>query len=279
MILVNGYETDRIAVNDRGFQYGDGLFETIQILAEQPVFLSQHLQRLMDGCTKLGIPAPDPKQLKNEIIRVCQSQSACVLKIIVSRGVGGRGYRQPENVVPTRVISLHPYPQYPQSYYETGINTRFCTTLLGLNPVLAGLKHLNRLEQIIARAEWDDHSGIQEGIMSDINNHVIEGTMTNLFYVKNDIVYTAALTGAGVKGIIRSILIKLLLENNRPIVEHHFDKETLLNADEVFVCNSIIGIWPVKKIDSIYFRVGKTTRQLQNWLTQLKEKEVEYYAP
>ncbi len=112
--------------------------------------------------------------------------------------------------------------------------------------------------------------------MLDFNNRVIEGTMTNLFYVKNDIVYTADLTYSGVKGIIRSILIKLLMENNRQVVEHNFDKATLSTADEVFVCNSIIGIWPVKKIDSTHYRVGEITRQLQNWLTQLKGKEVEH---
>lgn len=276
MILVNGCVTEYITVNDRGFQYGDGLFETIQILAEQPVFLTQHLQRLTDGCAKLGIPAPDSKELKNEITKVCKNQSASVLKIIISRGIGGRGYQQPENIIPTRVISLHPFPHYPQNFYETGVNACLCKTPLGLNPILAGLKHINRLEQILARAEWNSNSGIQEGIMLDFNNRVIEGTMTNLFYVKNDIVYTADLTYSGVKGIIRSILIKLLMENNRQVVEHNFDKATLSTADEVFVCNSIIGIWPVKKIDSTHYRVGEITRQLQNWLTQLKGKEVEH---
>jgi 4-amino-4-deoxychorismate lyase len=269
MILINGVETGHITVNDRGFQYGDGLFETIEVIAGQPVFLEQHLFRLSTDCSKLNIPNPDIKQLTDEIHSVCKQTQKAVLKIIITRGVGGRGYRQPETIQPTRVISLHPFPEYPSTYAEQGINARFCETRLGLNPVLAAIKHLNRLEQIIARAEWDDPA-IQEGIMLDINNHVIEGTMTNLFYVKDSIIYTASLGLSGVAGIVRGVIKGLVTENNLTLIERDYGKEELLAADEVFVCNSIIGIWPVKQIGNISFAVGNITSQLQNWLAQSK---------
>jgi 4-amino-4-deoxychorismate lyase len=271
MILVNGVEVDQIPVNDRGFQYGDGLFETIEVIKSQPVFLDQHLLRLCTGCSRLNIPSPDINQLTDEINSVCKYAQQAVLKIIITRGSGGRGYRQPEAIHPTRVISLHPFPEYPVTHAKQGIIVRFCDTRLGLNPTLAGIKHLNRLEQIIARAEWDDPV-IQEGIMLDANSHVIEGTMTNLFYAKDNIIYTASLQLTGVMGIMRGIIQELIAEHKLTLIEHDYGKKALFAADEVFVCNSIIGIWPVKQIANVRFAAGKVTVQLQRWLEQFKEK-------
>jgi 4-amino-4-deoxychorismate lyase len=271
MILVNGVETDRISVNDRGFQYGDGLFETIEVIEGQPIFLERHLLRLSAGCSKLRIPNPDIKQLTDETYSVCKHSKLAVLKLIITRGAGGRGYRQPEAIHPTRTISLHTFPEYPDSHAELGINARFCDTRLGLNPALAGIKHLNRLEQIMARAEWDDPD-IQEGIMLDINGHVIEGTMTNLFYVKDSVIYTAPLHLAGVAGVMHGIIKNLIAEHNRTLIEHDYGKEALLAADEVFVCNSIIGIWPIKQIGNVSFAVVNAASQLQTWLAQLKKQ-------
>ncbi|MEQ1544138.1 aminodeoxychorismate lyase [Methyloglobulus sp.] len=271
MILINGVETDHIAVNDRGFQYGDGLFETIEIVDGKPVFLEQHLLRLSTDCCKLNIPKPYIKQLTDEIHHICKDSKQAVVKIIITRGVGGRGYRQPEAIQPTRVVSLHPFPEYPKSHSEQGINARFCNTRLGLNPALAGVKHLNRLEQIMARAEWDDPT-IQEGIISDINDHVIEGTMTNIFYVKDSIIYTATLTLSGVSGVMRGIIKALIAEHKLTLIEHDYHKDVLLAADEVFVCNAIIGIWPIRQIENVSFTVGNVTSQLQTWLVHSKEQ-------
>ena len=271
MILVNGEEIGYLEVNDRGFQYGDGLFETLEVVNGQPVFLEQHLLRLNLGCSKLSIPKPNSTQLTDEIHRLCRQQKQAVLKIIITRGLGGRGYRQPDTIQPTRVISLHPFPEYPPAYGELGITARFCDTRLGLNPALAGIKHLNRLEQVMARAEWDDPA-IQEGIMLDMNDQVIEGTMTNLFYIKDGAIYTATLTMAGLAGIMRGIIISLIAEHGLSCIEHSYDKQALLTADEIFVCNSIIGIWPVKQIEHKRFAVGRLTKQLQHWLAEAKTK-------
>ena len=191
--------------------------------------------------------------------------------MILTRGSGGRGYRQPDVIQTTRVLSLHPFPDYPGSYKEQGIVARFCDTRLGLNPALAGIKHLNRLEQILARAEWTDPA-IQEGIMLDINGHVIEGTMTNLFYVKNHTLYTSGLTFAGVAGIIRGILMAISSDQGISAIEHVFTQDELLSADEVFVCNSIVGIWPVRQIENIRFPVGEITRQLQSCLANFQNE-------
>jgi 4-amino-4-deoxychorismate lyase len=269
MMLVNGEYREHIEISDRGFQYGDGLFETIAVTNGQPVFLDRHLDRLNAGCRRLYIPFPGTELLTFEAKKLCQHSSKAILKLILTRGSGGRGYRQPDVIQPTRVLSLYPFPDYPGSYKEQGIVARFCDTRLGLNPALAGIKHLNRLEQILARAEWADPA-IQEGIMLDINDHVIEGTMTNLFYVKNDSLYTSSLMLAGVAGIMRGIITAMSSGHDLSAIEHTFTKDELLSADEVFVCNSIIGIWPIKQIATTCFPVGMRTRQLQTWLTHSK---------
>ncbi|MEI6708207.1 MAG: aminodeoxychorismate lyase [Methylococcales bacterium] len=261
MILVNGINQPHIGISDRGLQYGDGLFETLTVNNGKPVFLTQHLNRLINGCQRLQLPAPDTNLLRAEIQQLCQNTKQAVLKIIITRGSGGRGYRQPDDIHSTRILSLHPFPVYPDSYAQ-GITARFCNTRLGLNPTLAGMKHLNRLEQVLARAEWNDDS-VQEGIMLDINNRVIEGTMSNLFYRKNNQLYTADLTQSGVAGIIRGIII-----NHESVIEHHFTQDELLDADEVFVCNSVIGLWSIKQLTHRTFAIGHNTKQLQHWLTE-----------
>jgi 4-amino-4-deoxychorismate lyase len=270
MILINGVIQKYVDVADRGFQYGDGLFETIEVRDGQPVFLELHLERLKLGCEKLHIPFPGAERLSYELSELCRSQSFAnaVLKIMVTRGAGGRGYRLPDTINATRVLSIHPHPDYPKTYQQQGVVARFCTSRLGLNPMLAGIKHLNRLEQVMARAEWYDPA-IQEGLMLDVNEHVIEGTMTNLFYVKNNSLYTARLNNSGVAGIIRSIVITLATEQAIPVIEHQFTQEELLLADEIFICNSIIGIWPIREISTMHFSVGPITRKIQGCLNQL----------
>ncbi len=267
MILINGESKEYIEVADRGFQYGDGLFETIEVRDGQAVFLERHLERLNSGCQRLYIPFPGAELLSLEARPLCRQRisTRAVLKIIVTRGSGGRGYRQPDVIQATRVLSLHPYPDYPENHPEQGIVARFCTTRLGLNPTLAGIKHLNRLEQVMARSEWNDPA-IQEGLMLDVNDHVIEGTMTNLFYIKNNSLYTAALTQSGVAGIMRRIIMTLSADHGFSVIEHEFTKDVLLSADEVFVCNSIIGIWPIKQIEVAHFSVGPMTQSIQTWL-------------
>ena len=163
---------------------------------------------------------------------------------------------------------MHPFPVYPESYQQHGITARLCKTRLGLNPTLAGMKHLNRLEQVLARAEWSDDS-VQEGIVLDLNGYVIEGTMSNLFYAKNGKLFTASLNLCGIAGILRGWIFEQL-----PVMEHDFFLEQLLYADEVFVCNSIMGICGVQKIENHHFKIGEITKQLQLILKNEKQKQV-----
>ncbi len=272
MYLLNGESKQTLNFSDRGFQYGDGLFETIEVKNGTPLFLEQHLQRLLKDCQRLLIPAPDLKLLKEEAFQLAHGSDSAVLKLIITRGTGGRGYRQPDKISPTRLLSLYPFPQYPADFFYTGITARFCCTRLGLNPALAGIKHLNRLEQVIARAEWNT-ADIQEGIMLDFNNHIIEGTMSNIFLVKDQVLYTPLIEHCGVEGILKKIISTLAKENDIEIIETNISKEQVFSADELFLTNSIIGIWPIKQLETQSYKIGKLTKTLQSLFLALKQEQ------
>lgn len=262
MLLLNGERRHCVDVSDRGFQYGDGLFETIEVFRGKPLFLDRHLKRLAKGCRTLLIPQPDASLLECEARQLSSAVDRAVLKLIVTRGSGGRGYRQPEQISPTRLLSLHPYPDYPESFQTDGVVTRFCAGRLAANPALAGIKHMNRLEQILARAEWQDDS-VQEGLMFDFSDHVVEGTMSNLFFAKNDVLYTPDLTNCGIAGIVREMVIEFAERQQLQLRETRIGRQMLLDADEIFVTNSVIGIWPVKQVEQYGYRVGGITRSMQ----------------
>ncbi len=271
MILVNGKADSRINVSDRGLQYGDGLFETIAYRNGEIEFLEAHLNRLMLGCERLAIPFKQLKKLQVElsVLLDALADNDAVIKIVITRGSGGRGYLSDKTVEPTRIISIYPFPIYPEKSGEIGVTARFCQQRLSENLSLAGIKHLNRLEQVLARNEWVDN-GIAEGIMLDQHNNVIEGTMSNLFIVKAGELLTAKLNKSGVAGVLRAEILQLSIDNNISYSETEISKESLANADEVFICNSIIGIWPVicildAKINNTY-PIGKITKQLQKLL-------------
>jgi len=265
MILVNGVQTTTIAVTDRGLQYGDGLFETIEVHNGECPHWQRHIQRLLRGCALLGINAPEIDILQQEARQLCKDQSKAVLKIIITRGSGGRGYKTPENPEPSRILSIHPWPAHPGSYYQEGVCLHLCHTTLSTQPALASIKHLNRLEQIMARREWDDPS-IAEGLMSDASGQVIEGTMTNFFAARANTLLTPIISHCGIAGIMRERIIDAANALSIPVTETALLTDDLYTMDELFVCNSIIGIWPVRKLmEQCYPAPGALTKQLQDY--------------
>jgi 4-amino-4-deoxychorismate lyase len=209
--LVNGEAIDQVPVSDRGLQYGDGLFETIAVNDGHPVYWDAHLARLAEGCQRLGMHMPSPDLLEKEVLSVVPRHGRSVLKILVTRGTGGRGYQPPEPSAPRRIVMSFDWPEYPDIYYTEGVQLRLCKTQLGCQPQLAGLKHLNRLENVLARQEWQDPA-IAEGLMSDTEGRIIEGTMSNLFLVRDGALHTPILNHCGVRGIMRNRIIELAAE-------------------------------------------------------------------
>ena len=261
-ILINGVEADCLDALDRGLQYGDGLFETLRIRAGRPCLWPAHLARLTQGCARLGIPMPAEGLLRREADQLCAGGGDGVLKIVLTRGSGGRGYRPPQVPEPTRLLAVFPAPDHPPENRTQGVTVRICDTRLGLNPALAGLKHLNRLEQVLARAEWDDPD-IAEGLMQDIEGNIIEGTMSNLFVVQAGHLRTPELSRCGVAGVMRARVMAEAGALGIPVEEGRLGLDDLTGADELFLTNSVIGLWPVRRLQGRdYAAPGPVTARL-----------------
>jgi len=270
--LINGEPRDTIAVSDRGLQYGDGLFETLAVIDGCCEFWERHMHRLSRGCERLRIPAPDPELLKAEAAKLTEGQTRAVLKIIITRGSGGRGYQIPSSPQPTRVLQLSDWRMHPAEFAETGVQLRTCQQRLSRNQALAGVKHLNRLEQVLARSEWNEPE-IAEGLMLDELGQVIEGTFTNLFLVENEKLITPRLDHCGVDGILRAVMMDLAFSCKIECGEQTILPELLVNADELFITNSLIGIWPVRALEQHSFPPGPVTRRLQHALTAFRQSQ------
>jgi 4-amino-4-deoxychorismate lyase len=273
---VNGNEQEFISAQDRGLQYGDGVFETMAVIDGEVRRLAQHLDRLERGCAGLGIHCPPRDTLFNECAWSAARANAsvlnrAVLKLIVTRGVGERGYRVREGALPRRVVSLHPWPHHPPSWSEEGVVVRWCSLNLSAQPLLAGIKHLNRLENVLARREWSD-ADIAEGLLCDTHGQVIGGTASNLFLIVGDELVTPRLVRCGVAGTMRSAVLDLAHERRLTadlglhVSERDVLRAELETAREVFLTNALIGIWPVRQVGERTLTVGSVTRRLQGLL-------------
>jgi 4-amino-4-deoxychorismate lyase len=227
--------------------------------------MDRHRQRLRAGCEKLQLIFDDWTALDSELQRCADALGSGVIKIIFSRGAGSRGYRFHADQGVTRIITTDPLPACPPEHGTRGVRVRFCDLRLGRQPRLAGIKHLNRLEQVMARAEWGQQ--YEEGLLFDCDNRLIEGTMSNLFVVHDNRVTTPRLDNCGVAGIMRSVLLDLAAESGFRPDRQELGPEALESAQEVFLCNSLIGIWPVTAIaGGPSYTVGPVTQALQRAL-------------
>lgn len=263
--LLNGRPGEVLPLTDRAVHYGDGLFETIAVAGGEPLCWPQHMQRLARGCGRLGLTPPPAELLRGEAGQLLPPDGRAVLKIIVSRGSGGRGYLPPTGDGPTRILGLYPWPDYPAEWYRDGLACTVSEVRLGHNPALAGLKHLNRLEQVLARADVDGR-GFAEGVMLDTDGNLIEGTMSNLFLIRGTALITPALDRCGVAGVIRHVILERALEwGLRPHIEN-VRPEALQEADELFLCNSILGVCPLVQLDRQNWPPGAITRSIMDGL-------------
>lgn len=260
--LVNGHESESLPVFDRGLLYGDGLFETMPLRNGEPLLWDRHIQRLGEGCLRLGLPVPEPALLREELARIAGTEARAVAKIILTRGTAGRGYWADPINTTTRIMQHLPWPEYPDTAGTVGVDVRWCTTRLACQPLLAGIKHLNRLEQVLARAEWKDDYA--EGLVCDTNGLVIEGTMTNLFLVLADgTVVTPDLSQSGVAGVMRAQVLDCVASAGMNGLIQRVTADMIESAHELFLTNSLIGIWPIRRIEARHYVVGKTTQTLQ----------------
>lgn len=266
--LVNGVFSETLNVADRGLQFGDGLFETMLLRHGKVQLLDLHMDRLFDGARRLHIALSRDRVARDlqRYLQHCELPVSAVLKLIVTRGESSRGYRLPEDANATLIVRMYEHQALPDERHALGVTLRFCQTSLAHNPALAGIKHLNRLEQVLARAEWhDDH--VFEGLMLDLDEHIVAGTMSNVFLCRDNVIITSPLEQCGIRGVIRRHIIERLAPQlGISVRQQALSRDDFAQADEVFISNSLIHIVPVSECEHLRFQLGPVTTALQSAL-------------
>jgi 4-amino-4-deoxychorismate lyase len=270
---INGRKSARIDYRDRGLQYGDGVFETMRVHRGQVRLLEYHLERLDAGCRQLRIAGPPLRVLRRELARIAALRSEGILKLIVTRGASStRGYRPTGRERCTRILALHALPRNVLTDGPTPVRVRLCATPLGQNPQLAGLKTLNRLESVVARAEWSD-ARIWEGLMRDMDENLVCGTMSNLFLRRGSCLMTPLLDRCGVAGVMRRWILESAGDLRLSPVERRIRWQDLSEAEEVFMSNAVVGLRSVGAIERgrerLRFSAFETANRLRQRLDAL----------
>lgn len=242
---------------DRGLAYGDGLFETMRVSSQRLPWWPQHVARLARGAAVLGLPMPDRDWLEGQLAELLvQAPDRAVLKLVLTRGVGGRGYAPPARPEPSLILSLHEMPCDPGP-----LRLRWCRTRLSLQPALAGIKHLNRLDQVLARGEWRD-SGIHEGLMLDASGQLACATSGNVFALIDGHWLTPSLAAGGIAGLARA----WILANETGAATAELVPAMMESAQALFLCNAVRGILPVGQLDDLHWPPHPATERLRRAL-------------
>ncbi|MFC4761516.1 aminodeoxychorismate lyase [Dyella koreensis] len=256
-MLVNGHAGDVVPALDRGLAYGDGLFETIRFVDGVAPLWPRHMERLRLSCARLLLPAPDAELLLAEAVQVVQEWVQAVVRITITRGLGERGYALPAVAHPHRVVAGFVAPALTADIYSQGVRLRVCDIRLAEQPRLAGMKHLNRLEQVLARAEWNDLA-VADGLLCDTSGRVVSSTMANLFAVIDGGLVTPSLERCGVAGVARAEVLATQAVQVRDIA-----LDELRHASELFLSSSVRGILPVQAVADTVYVPGPATRAMQ----------------
>jgi 4-amino-4-deoxychorismate lyase len=262
-VFVGADEVAAIPPDDRGFAYGDGLFETMRIHSGRVPWWDAHWARLSRGARHLAIALPPAERVREEVEAASRSAGTGVLKLVVSRGAGGRGYAPQAAPTPTWTLGVHPLPA---SLPVEGIAVRWCDTRLATQPALSGLKHCNRLEQVLARAEWATATGAEahDGLMRSIDGDVVCATAANVFLLTGGTWRTPALDRCGVAGVCREHVLRLV-----PADVGAVSVDDVESADAVVLCNAVRGILPVARLGLRTWAPHPAVRALQRQLAGL----------
>jgi 4-amino-4-deoxychorismate lyase len=244
---IDGVPDAAVPVDDRGLQYGDGVSETIFVRNGRARFLDAHLARLDLGCARLGIDFATSNALRAELARaVAPAPARAIIKLIVTRGSGPRrGYAPRGQFPPRRVLTLFAAPALDA--FSQGVDARVASIRLGENPALAGIKHLNRLENVLAASE-PGHAAVFESLLLDAAGNVICGTMSNVFVVKAGRLCTPRVDRCGVAGIMRGVALRQAAILGIPCEQRQLTLAELLAGDAAFITNVRIGVVPLRRV-------------------------------
>lgn len=267
---INGKLVNGIAPTNRGFAYGDGVFRTMRLLNGELQDWPLHYQTLVADCSKIQIVCPSAELLMQEFKYLMASADETdtqfsILKIIITRGEGARGYAPPAVSEPTRVLIQSPLPNYAEEIYTDGVALYTCQTRLAHQPLLAGIKHLNRLENVLARAELKDPRFF-DGLLRDYDDKVIEAVSGNLFIRKDGVVMTPALDSCGVAGVMRQKILDWYKTQGQSVVVTALTMDDLLNAEAIVIANSVYGVLQVAHIDEQVIATNHWAKELRSQL-------------
>jgi 4-amino-4-deoxychorismate lyase len=269
-VWVDGIDGSTVSAFDRGLQYGDGVFETLTCIDGRPRFLERHLERLERGRARLGLGGAATVTLRRELEQAAAGAARAILKLVLTRGPAlARGYQTQGNEAGTRVLLRYEWPAEPPERAEHGVAVRLGTLRFAENPALGGLKHLNRLEQILARREWCDAEHFESLHLAG-SGCLASGTMTNLFLVLGERLVTPSVERCGVAGIMRELVLECAREHGIATHVGPIPAECLDTADELFLTNVRIGVVPVTRLPTRRLVPGALTRRLQQWLADAR---------
>jgi 4-amino-4-deoxychorismate lyase len=272
VVRIDGREARAVSALDRGLHYGDGLFETIACLEHRPRLLERHLARLEAGCRRLAL-ATDLAAVAAEVRELAAGAGRAIVKVLVTRGVAtARGYGPSGTERPTRITLRYAWPEDDAHLAQDGVRVRIAATRLGENPALAGLKHCNRLEQVLARAELRD-AELAEALMFSSGGRLISGTMSNVFLVHQGRLATPRLDACGVAGVMRAAVLEAAAVAGIPAAEDALGALELERAEEIFLTNALIGVRPVRELQGAPREVGAVTRALQAQLAAVLARD------
>jgi len=267
MFLINGLEQDTIPASDRAIQFGDGCFTTARILDGNVCLLEAHIRRLRHGCETLMIPFTHWDTLHQEMCKLASGKQSGVLKVIITRGSGGRGYSAASCLSPTRILSVSACPAHYSRWRDEGVTLTLSPIRLGRNPMLAGIKHLNRLEQVLIRTHLEQ-TNADEALVLDSEGFITECCAANLLWRQGSEVFTPSLDQAGVNGIMRQFCLEQLARSGFRVVEVSAGEAALQTADEVVICNALMPVVPVRA----YGQHRWSSRELFQFLAPICEQ-------
>ena len=261
-MLINGRPGTQVNAHDRGLQYGDGVFETLRWADGRLCWFERHMARLMRGCERLGLAPPEAAQLRAEATSLAHGLPRALVKIIVTRGVAtARGYRPTGDEVPARIVSVHDWPAAPPAEFRVGLSP----VRINSNPLLAGLKHLNRLEQVLAQRAAGE-AGLHEVLMCGERGTVACGSMSNVFVWQRDELLTPPAIECAVAGVMRALLIEAAPRLGLRLREQSLSPDDLATAPSMWVTNVRLGLQPVHWYEGRALAVDERGTRLMEWI-------------
>jgi 4-amino-4-deoxychorismate lyase len=269
-MIVNGLEQQQIAIADRGFQYGDGCFTTMAFRNGCFELFNPHIKRLKLACKTLHIDFDKWAELEHCIVESIKPFVDCVIKVIITRGEGGRGYSPDGAVNPNYIITHHTIPQYYTSWQTKGIKLTVSPIQLACQPLLAGIKHLNRLEQVLIKQSLAQTDYL-DAVVCDFQQKIIESSVGNIFWYKDNVWYTPDLTESGVEGVMRNHVLAIMREKNLRCQVVKQDISVLFSAQELFICNSLMLLVPIISV------LNPTDLQAKNYIVD-QTRQLQHYV-